>query len=184
MSEAIILHPSKCTKMSKTRTDKLFVNHLSSLSREELIALVLKFAPEGYQRTIELAEASPKEKEVGFTEVKKTIEQLDWSAYPTYEQIDEMMLSTITKLRPFWSLYPTEVLEVYRDLAVSMHNAQEDGALYDRMQDVYMEVGWAHEVIDFLETLTDDQYEAAIKELSTIRESLEWISAAYVVDPE
>lgn len=160
------------------------VNHLNSLSREELIALILKLAPEDYRHTIELAEASSEEKKVGFTEVKKVIEQLDWSAHPTYEQIDKMMLSAITKLRPFWPLYPTEVLEVYRDLAVSMHNAQEDGALYDRMQDVYMEVGWAHEVIDFLETLTDDQYEAAIKEMSTIRESLEWISAAYVVDPE
>ena len=67
---------------------------------------------------------------------------------------------------------------------MGVYNAQEDGALYDRMQDVYMEVGWAHEVIDFLETLSDEQYEAAIKKLSTIRESLEWISAAYVVDPE
>ena len=71
-----------------------------------------------------------------------------------------------------------------QDLAVSMHNAQEDGDLYDRMQDVYMEVGWAQEVIDFLETLSEEQYTAAIKELSTVRESLEWISAAYVVDPE
>lgn len=170
--------------MSKTKTDNLLVNHLSSLPREELIALILEYAPEGYRRTIELAEASPKEKEVGFIKVKKAVEQLDWSAYPTYEQIDEMMRSAITKLRPFWPLYPTETLEVYRDLAVSMHNAQEDGALYDRMQDVYMEVGWAHEVSDFLETLSDEQYDAAIKELSTIRESLEWISAAYVIDPE
>lgn len=149
-----MLRPLKCTKMSKNETDKLLVNHLSSLSREELIALILEFAPEGYQYTIELAEASSEEKEVGFTEAKNAIEQLDWSAYPTYEQIDEMMLSVITKLRPFWPLYPTEVLEVYRDLAVSMHNAQEDGILYDRMQDVYMEVGWAHEV--FPSTDTDD----------------------------
>ncbi len=95
-----------------------------------------------------------------------------------------MKVTTGNKLRRIGRLYRTGDLEVYRDLAVSMHNAQEDGALYDRMQDVYMEVGWAHEVIDFLETLTDEQYEAAIKELSTIRESLEWISAAYVVDPE
>lgn len=170
--------------MSKVDPNKLLSEHLKAASREELIALVIEFAPEHYRRSVELTQASFTEKEIGFSEVKKEVEELDWGAYPTYEQIDQMMLSAITKLRPFWSLYPTEVLEVYRDLAVSMHNAQEDGALYDRMQDVYMEVGWAHEVIDFLDTLADEQYEAAIKELSTIRESLEWISAAYVVDPE
>jgi hypothetical protein len=170
--------------MSKVDPNKLLSEHLKAASREELIALVIEFAPEHYRRSVELTQASSKEKEIGFSQVKKEVEELDWGAYPTYEQIDQMMLSAITKLRPFWSLYPTEVLEVYRDLAVSMHNAQEDGALYDRMQDVYMEVGWASEVIDFLEVLTDEQYEAAIKELSTIRESLEWISAAYVVDPE
>ena len=101
MLEAIILQPLKCTKMSKTRTDKLLVNHLSSLSRKELIALVLKFAPEGYQRTIELAVASPKDKEVGVTKVKKAIEQLDGSTYPTYGQIDGIMLSAISTRRPF-----------------------------------------------------------------------------------
>jgi hypothetical protein len=170
--------------MTAKKMNKLLVEHLRTISHEELVTLVLEFAPDHYRQSIKFKQASPRERQDNLASVREEIKNLAWDSYPTHEQIDQMVITAITKLRPFWKLYPSEVLEVYRDLAVTMHTAQEDGILYDRMQDVYMETGWPSEVLDFLDGLDDEQHEVALHELSKIRESLEWISAAYVVDGE
>lgn len=168
--------------MSTSIEQESLAAHLKSLSKKELITLVMDFAPEHYRKKIELRHASPERKETEFNTVKQKINRLNWSAYATYERIDQMLVEALTELRPFWNTFPMEVLEIYRDVAVSMHQAQEDGVLYDRMEDVYMETGWPSEVLDFLDQLDDEQHQVAIKELSAVYESLEWISAAYVVD--
>ncbi len=158
--------------------------HLKSLSKKELITLVMDFAPEHYRKQIELLHVSPERKEADFNKVKQKISRLNWGAYATYERIDQMLVAALTELRSYWKTRPEEVLTIYRDVAVSMHQAIESGGLYDRMEDVYMETGWPCEVLDFLAQLDEEQRQAAINELSTIRESLEWISAAYVVDAD
>lgn len=159
-----------------------FAAYLHSRSKEELVTLVLNFAPAHYRKQIELLSLSPERVQEHLNEAKQNIERLEWMGYDTFERVDEMLVAKLIQLRPFWKTHPGEVLSIYRDVAVSMQEAQEEGGLYDEMEDVYMEPGWPTEVLDFLAQLDEKQHAAAIKELSGIRESLMWISAEYVVD--
>lgn len=88
-----------------------------------MVERLLEFVPDHYRKEIELAGTAPEQQEMAYVQAKKQVEQLNWSAYTTYERIDQMLVTALTDLRPFWTTRPMEVLAIYRKVAVNMHQA-------------------------------------------------------------
>lgn len=114
-----------------TQQDKLST-YFESLSKAELIELLMEFSPENFKKEIILKDAPIEELNIRINEIASSIkydiddEELLYNPEEFQEKISEYM----ENLKIFVNQNPDEVFEIVFDLAESVEALQEDGYLW------------------------------------------------------
>ena len=107
-------------------------NHLESLTKDELVHLILKFAPQSFIDNINSQFASKKEALTIFNKTSKTIDKILSDEELLYNPggFERELLKHLEKLRGLWDKLPSEIGELIIKIMEDVEQAFEDGYLY------------------------------------------------------
>lgn len=152
-------------------------NYLNSLTKEELINLVLKFAPQNFLDTIYMQFASQDEAEILFKRVAKDIKSMfsDEELLYTPSKFEDELLEQLEKLRGLWDKLPLEIGDLILKIMRDIEEAFEEGYLYiDRYdrEDDYFESEMVNDYIfDFFSSLPENIKPSYLKDLKKVLEN-------------
>ena len=119
-------------KINKTSKEDKLLTYFESLSKPELIELLMEFAPENFKKEIILKDAPVEDLNIRLNEIASAInydmddEELLYSPKEFQEKISEYM----ENLKIFVNQNPDEVMDIVFELAESIEAKQEEGYLW------------------------------------------------------
>ena len=118
--------------MSKANSKKKTQNYLESLTKEELIGLILKFAPQNFFDTIDSQFASQGEAMILFAEASEAINTIlsDESLLYSPSEFGRKLLKQLEKIRGLWDKLPSQIGDLIIKIIEDVEQAFEDGYLY------------------------------------------------------
>ena len=118
--------------MNRPRSTENIENYLETLSKEELIGLVLKLAPQSFFDAINARFSSKSEAKKIFKKVEKEIDSIlaDERLLYAPSKFEKKLLEQLEKLRGLWDKLPTEIGGLLLQLIQTVDQAFEDGYLY------------------------------------------------------
>ncbi|MEE3718308.1 hypothetical protein V2H45_16330 [Tumidithrix elongata RA019] len=118
--------------MSKSNAKKKTQNYLESLTKEELIDLILKFAPQSFLDNINSQFASQGEAIVLFKEASEAINTIffDESLLYNPSEFERELLKQLETVRGLWDKLPSQVGDLIIKIIEDVEQAFEDGYLY------------------------------------------------------
>jgi hypothetical protein len=122
--------PEDTAKVSPT-----FRTYLETLDKEELLELVLRFAPESYEQSILLKFADRETKLKAFNRGKKRIEKLFKRDLYDIKDFEESLDEIVEELRALWPHLPEELTGLFVDIIGRVSDSFEEGYLYDHYGD-------------------------------------------------
>lgn len=119
-------------KVSKASSTDKMRNYLESLTKDELVNLILKFAPQSFIDNINSQFASKKEALTIFNNVSKTIDNIlsDEDLLYNPSGFERELLKQLGKLSGLWDKLPSQVEELLIKIIEDVEQAFEDGYLY------------------------------------------------------
>lgn len=117
------------------RVTPTFRAYLETLEKEELLELVLRFAPETYEQSILLRFADRETKLKAFNRGKKRIEKLFRRELYDIEDFEENLDEIVEELRVLWPHLPEELTGLFVDIIGRVSDSFEEGYLYDHYGD-------------------------------------------------
>ena len=151
-------------------------SYLASLTKEELIGLILKLAPQTFFDAINAQFASQREAKAIFKKASKAINAILSNERLLYapSKFEEKLLEQLEKLRGLWDKLPAEIGGLLFDLIQNVEQAFEDGYLYLERYDTEDEYFESEVVNDyifrFVSSLPSEMKSDYIEELSTLLE--------------
>ena len=151
-------------------------NHLESLTKEELISLILQFAPQIFFDAINSQLASQKEAKAIFKRVAKEIDAILSDERLLYDpsKFENRLIEQLEKLRGLWIKLPSEIGGLVIKIMRDVEQAFEDGYLYIEKygeEDDYFESEKINDYIfRFVSTLPNDMKPSYIEELEEVLE--------------
>lgn len=151
-------------------------SHLQSLTKEELINLVLKLAPQTFFDAISAQFASQKEAKAIFKKVAKAIDAILADETLLYEpsKFTEKLLEQLEKLRGLWDKLPSEIGGLLLKLIQAVEQAFENGYLYieryDRADDYFESEVVNDYIFRFTNSLPSEIRSNYIEELKAVLE--------------
>ena len=161
------------TPLSSTKNIK---NYLQSLTKEELINLVLKLAPQTFFDAINAQFASQNEAKAIFKKVAKAIDAILADERLLYEpsRFAEKLLEQLEKLRGLWDKLPSEIGGLLLKLIQAVEQAFENGYLYieryDREDDYFESEVVNDYIFRFTSSLPNEMKADYIEELKALLE--------------
>ena len=162
--------------MKPSSSTEKIENYLASLTKEELISLVLTLAPQTFFDAINAQFASQSEAEAIFKEAAKAINAIlvDERLLYAPSKFEGKLLEQLERLRGLWDKLPAEIGELLLDLIQTVEQAFEDGYLYLERYDTGDEY-FESEVINnyifrFVSSLPAEMKSDCIEKLSTLLE--------------
>ena len=118
--------------MSKANSKSKIRNYLESLTKDELITLILKFAPQSFIDNINSQFASKKEALTIFDKTLKTINNIlsDEELLYNPSGFERELLKQLEKLRGLWDKLPSQIGDLIIKMVEDVEQAFEDGYLY------------------------------------------------------
>ena len=118
--------------MSKTNSTDRMRNHLESLTKDELINLILKFAPQSFIDNTNSQFASRKEALTIFNKASKAIDNILSDEELLYDPsgFERELLTQLQKLRGLWDKLPSQIGDLIIKIIEDVEQAFEDGYLY------------------------------------------------------
>lgn len=118
--------------MSKANSKSKIRNYLESLTKDELITLILKFAPQSFIDNINSQFASKKEALTIFDKTSKTINNIlsDEELLYNPSGFERELLKQLEKLRGLWDKLPSQIGDLIIKMVEDVEQAFEDGYLY------------------------------------------------------
>ncbi len=118
--------------MSKSNSKGKIHNYLESLTKDELITLILKFAPQSFIDNINSQFASKKEALTIFDKTSKTIDNIlsDEELLYNPSQFERELLKQLERLRGLWDKLPSQIGDLIIKIMEDVEQAFEDGYLY------------------------------------------------------
>jgi len=118
--------------MSKANSKSKIRNYLESLTKDELITLILKFAPQSFIDNINSQFASKKEALTIFDKTSKTINNIlsDEELLYNPSGFERELLKQLEKLRGLWDKLPSQIGDLIIKMVENVEQAFEDGYLY------------------------------------------------------
>ena len=163
--------------MQASNSTEKIKNYLESLTKEELVSLILKFAPQNFFDAINAQFASQHEAKAIFKRVVKAIDKIlsDEELLYNPSEFENKLLEQLEKLRGLWGKLPSEIggliLRVMRDI----EQAFEDGYLYIEnysKEDDYFESEIVNDYIfRFVSNLPSDIKPSYVEELREVLEN-------------
>lgn len=151
-------------------------NYLQSLTKEELISLILKLAPQTFFDAINAQFASQKEAKTIFKKVAKAIDDILDDDRLLYEpsRFTEKLLEQLEKLRGLWDKLPSEIGGLLLKLIQAVEQAFENGYLYieryDRADDYFESEVVNDYIFRFTSSLPSELKSDYIEELKALLE--------------
>ncbi|MDM8523449.1 hypothetical protein QUF80_08770 [Desulfococcaceae bacterium HSG8] len=120
--------------MSKARSTHKIRRHLESLTKDELINVILKFAPQSFLENIKSQFASKKEALRIFNNASKSIDSIlsDEDLLYSPGDFERKLLQQLEKLRGLWDKLPLQIGDVIIKIIEDVEQAFENGYLYIR----------------------------------------------------
>ena len=118
--------------MSKANSKSKIRNYIESLTRDELITLILKFAPQSFIDNINSQFASKKEALTIFDKTSKIINNIlsDEELLYNPSGFERELLKQLEKLRGLWDKLPSQIGDLIIKMVEDVEQAFEDGYLY------------------------------------------------------
>ncbi len=118
--------------MSKTRSTTKAQKYLENLTRDELIDLIMKFAPQSFFDNINGQFASKKEALTIFNKTSKTIEKIlsDEELLYSPSEFECELLKQFEKLKGLWDKLPLQIGDLIIKMMEDVEQAFDDGYLY------------------------------------------------------
>ena len=118
--------------MSKSNSKGKIHNYLESLTKDELITLILKFAPQSFIDNINSQFASKKEALTIFDKTSKTIDNIlsDEELLYNPSEFERELLKQLERLRGLWDKLPLQIGDLIIKIMEDVEQAFEDGYLY------------------------------------------------------
>ncbi len=118
--------------MSKANSKSKIRNYLESLTKDELITLILKFAPQSFIDNINSQFASKKEALTIFDKTSKKIDNIlsDEELLYNPSGFERELLKQLEKLRGLWDKLPSQIGDLIIKMVEDVEQAFEDGYLY------------------------------------------------------
>ncbi len=118
--------------MSKPNLKKRTLTYLNNLTKEELIELVLKFAPKSFFENINSQFASQDEAMNLLKEVSRAINTLlsDEETLYNPREFEHELLKQLEKIRGLWDKLPLQIGDLIIKIIEDIEQAFEDGYLY------------------------------------------------------
>jgi hypothetical protein len=118
--------------MSKANSKSKIRNYLESLTKDELITLILKFAPQSFIDNINSQFTSKKEALTIFDKTSKTIKNIlsDEELLYNPSGFERELLKQLEKLRGLWDKLPSQIGDLIIKMVEDVEQAFEDGYLY------------------------------------------------------
>ena len=138
--------------MNRPRSTENIENYLETLSKEELIGLVLKLAPQSFFDAINARFSSKSEAKKIFKKVEKEIDSIlaDERLLYAPSKFEKKLLEQLEKLRGLWDKLPTEIGGLLLKLIQTVDQAFEDGYLYLTRYDTEDEYFESETVNDYI----------------------------------
>lgn len=129
--------------MSKSNSKKKIINYLESLTKEQLIDLILKFAPQNFLDSINVQFAPQNEAVLIFEETSEAITSIlsDEELLYSPSEFERELLMQLEKIRGLWDKFPSQIGDLIFRIIEEVEQAFEDGYLYiqnyDREDDYF-----------------------------------------------
>lgn len=151
-------------------------DYLASLTKEELIRLILKLAPKTFFDAVNAQFASKSEAKAIFKKAAKAINAIlsDERLLYAPSKFEEKLLEQLEKLRGLWDKLPEEIGGLLLELIQTVEQAFEDGYLYLERYDTEDEYFESEVVNDYIfrfaSNLPSEMKSDYIEELSILLE--------------
>ncbi len=118
--------------MSRSNSKKKIRNYLESLTKEKLIDLILKLAPQSFFDSINIQFASQDEAMMMFKEASKAINTIlsDENLLYNPSEFERELLKQLEKIRGLWDKFPSQIGDLIIRIIEDVEQAFEDGYLY------------------------------------------------------
>lgn len=118
--------------MSKANSKSKIRNYIESLTKDELITLILKFAPQSFIDNINSQFVSKKEALTIFDKTSKKIDNIlsDEELLYNPSGFERELLKQLEKLRGLWDKLPSQIGDLIIKMVEDVEQAFEDGYLY------------------------------------------------------
>jgi hypothetical protein len=118
--------------MSKANSKSKIRNYIESLTKDELITLIVNFAPQSFIDNINSQFASKKEALTIFDKTSKTINNIlsDEELLYNPSGFERELLKQLEKLRGLWDKLPSQIGDLIIKMMEDVEQAFEDGYLY------------------------------------------------------
>jgi hypothetical protein len=160
--------------MSKADSKAEIRNHLESLTKDELITLILKFAPQSFIDNINSQFADKKEILSIFDKTSKAIDNIlsDEELLYNPSGFERELLKQLERLRGLWDRLPSQIGDLIIKMMEDVEQAFEDGYLYIEKygeEDEYFESEEMNEyVVQFVKALPQDIQGEYVEELKDV----------------
>ncbi len=116
----------------KKISKKKIRNYLESLTKEKLIDLILKLAPQSFFDSINIQLASQDEAMVILKEASKAINTIlsDENLLYNPSEFERELLKQLEKIRGLWDKFPSEIGDLIVKIIEDVDREQDDGYLY------------------------------------------------------
>ena len=158
--------------MNKSKNKTL--NYLKNLTKEELINLIINFAPESFFDTIQSQFASEKEALVIFNQASKRIDTIfgDENLLYNPSEFEDELLNQLEKLRGLWDKLPLQIGDLLVRIIEKVEELFEDGYLYIEKygeEDDYFESEELNEyIVKFVRNLSPERKSNYLENLQKI----------------
>ncbi len=148
--------------MSKSSSTKKMRNHLTSLTKEELINLILKFAPQSFFDAIESQFANQSKAIEIFNQATEAITAIfsDDTLLYSPKEFERQLLGQFNKLSGLWAKLPLQIGDLILKTIEDIQEAFEEGYLYIEhygKEDEYFESEDINDyIIRFVKSLPND----------------------------
>ena len=118
--------------MSKAKSTDRMRNHLKSLTKDELIELILKFAPQSFVDNVHGQYASEREASTILDSASKAIGNILSDEDLLYDPsgFERELLKQLERLRGLWDRLPSQIGDLIIKIIEDVEQAFEDGYLY------------------------------------------------------
>ncbi|MFT4854756.1 MAG: hypothetical protein ACI9UV_002163 [Algoriphagus sp.] len=114
-----------------------FIAYINSVSREQLVTLVLKFAPDSYREQMRNLNLDAENAKKTFEKITRQIEQLfeDEELLNEPADFEASIVEYGEKLSAFWARFPEETGDIFLHCLKRIDDIEEEGLLYNHYRD-------------------------------------------------
>jgi hypothetical protein len=163
--------------MKKSNSTEKIEKYLKNLTKEELVTLILKFAPKTFLDALHIQFVDEDEAKVIFANIRQEINNLfvDEELLYNPSEFEHQLSTRLELLRCLWDKLSTETENLILEIITNTEKAFEDGYLYTenygRKDDYFESEDINNYIVSFVNNLPENKKLIYIKKLRDVLEN-------------